>query len=83
MRSPTGQQQDRCAGAQKDSDPAQSQQQVPASSQAPQQIPQIISICINQCPKSILARAFSAKYFSRGFVLRSQVSAGSVRGLAA
>jgi hypothetical protein len=67
MRSPTGQQQNRCAGAQNDRDPAQSQQQVPASSQPPQQIPQIISIRINQCPKSILARAFSAKYFRRLF----------------
>src|SRR6185436_10348028 len=49
MRSPTAQQQNRGTGAQNDRDPAQSQKQVPASSQAPQQIPQIISVCIDQC----------------------------------
>ena len=67
MRSPTGQQQNRRAGAQQDSDTAQSQQEVPASSQAPQQISQIISVCINQSLKSILARAFSSQIFWPGF----------------
>jgi hypothetical protein len=75
MRSPTGQQQNRRTGAQSDRDPAQSQQQVPASSQAPQQISQIISVGINQRLKSILARAFIAKYFGRVFVRGSRVSA--------
>jgi hypothetical protein len=44
MRSPTGQQQNRCAGAQNDRDTAQSQQEVPASSQPPQQVSEIVSI---------------------------------------
>jgi hypothetical protein len=99
MRSPTGQQQNRRASAQNDRDPTQSQQEVPASSQAPQQISQIISVCINQrllgthasgvlrcqstpeacvpCSnlKSILARAFPAKYFDRVFVPGSRFAA--------